>query len=118
MSFESVIIKAGNSVVQISSVPTVDALRTLRATLTAWLLLPLFIAHATHLDPAQERPLDFFEKGETFDEGEDVYAQIEAKIDSVVNGREYNFNGVVIKSTLPISYIRTLLPRFSGARLS
>lgn len=60
--------------------------------------------------------LGFFEKGETFDEGEDVYAQIEQKIDSVINGREYNFNGIVVKSTPPISYIRSLLPRFSGAR--
>ena len=87
MSFESVIIKAGNSVVQISNVPTVDALRTLRVTLIAWLLLPLFIEHAVRLNPVQERPLDFFEKGDTFDEGEDVYAQIAAKIDSVVNER-------------------------------
>jgi len=66
--------------------------------------------------PRSRASLGFFEKGETFDEGEDVYAQIEQKIDSVINGREYNFNGIVIKSTPPISYIRTLLPRFSGAR--
>lgn len=66
--------------------------------------------------PRARASLGFFEKGETFDEGEDVYAQIEQKIDSVVNGREYNFNGIVIKSTPPISYIRSLLPRFSGAR--
>lgn len=66
--------------------------------------------------PRQRASLGFFEKGETFDEGEDVYAQIEQKIDSVINGREYNFNGIVVKSTPPISYIRTLLPRFSSAR--
>lgn len=66
--------------------------------------------------PRSRASLGFFEKGETFDEGEDVYAQIEQKIDSVVNGREYNFNGIVVKSTPPISYIRSLLPRFSGAR--
>lgn len=66
--------------------------------------------------PRSRASLGFFEKGETFDEGEDVYAQIEAKIDSVVNGRKYNFNGIVVKSTPPISYIRSLLPRFSGAR--
>ena len=66
--------------------------------------------------PRSRASLGFFEKGETFDEGEDVYAQIEAKIDSVINGREYNFNGIVVKSTPPISYIRSLLPRFSGAR--
>lgn len=66
--------------------------------------------------PRSRASLGFFEKGETFDEGEDVYAQIEAKIDSVVNGRKYNFNGIVVKSTPPISYIRCLLPRFSGAR--
>ena len=49
-------------------------------------------------------------------EGEDPYAQIEQKIDSVVSGRVYNFNGVSVRSTPPLSYIRTLLPRFSSAR--
>jgi hypothetical protein len=49
-------------------------------------------------------------------EGEDPYAQIEQKIDSVVNGRIHNFNGLSIRSTPPMSYIRTLLPRFSSAR--
>ena len=62
MSFESVIIKVGNSVVQISSVPTVAVRRTLRRTLIAWLLLPHFIAHAEHLNPARERPLDFLRR--------------------------------------------------------
>lgn len=66
--------------------------------------------------PRSRASLGFFEKGETYDEGEDAYAQIEKKIDSVINGREYNFNGIVVKSTPPISYIRSLLPRFSGAR--
>lgn len=66
--------------------------------------------------PKSRSSLGFFEKGETFDEGEDVYAQIEQKTDSVINGREYNFNGIVVKSTPPISYIRSLFPRFSGAR--
>lgn len=37
------------------------------------------------------------------------------KIDSVVNGRIYNFGGVSVRSTPPMSYIRTLLPRFSSA---
>lgn len=66
--------------------------------------------------PRSRASLGFFEKGETFDEGEDFYAQIEAKIDSIINGREYNFNGIVVRSTPPLSYIRSLLPRFSGAR--
>lgn len=66
--------------------------------------------------PRSRASLGFFEKGETFDEGEDVYAQIETKIDSVINGRGYNFNGIVVNSTPPLSYIRSLLPRFSGAR--
>lgn len=66
--------------------------------------------------PRSRASLGFFEKGETFDEGEDIYAQIETKIDSVINGREYNFNGIVVNSTAPLSYIRSLLPRFSGAR--
>nr|DAF78103.1 MAG TPA: Replication associated protein [Microviridae sp.] len=58
----------------------------------------------------------FFEKGCDFVEDEEPYAQIERKIDSVVNGRIYNFNGVSVRSTPPMSYIRTLLPRFSSAR--
>ena len=48
-------------------------------------------------------------------EGEEPYAQIEQKIDSVINGTCYNFNGVSVRSTPPMSYIRTLLPRFSSA---
>lgn len=66
--------------------------------------------------PRSRASLGFFEKGEVFDEGEDVYAQIESKIDSVINGRIYNFSGIGIRSTPPMSYIRTLLPRFSSAR--
>ena len=57
--------------------------------------------------PRSRTSLGFFEKGEVFDACEDVYAQIEAKIDSVINGREYNFNGIVVNSTAPMSYIRT-----------
>ena len=49
-------------------------------------------------------------------EDEDPYAQIEQKIDSVVNGKIHNFNGISVRSTPPMSYIRTLLPRFSSAR--
>lgn len=77
---------------------------------------PLLYRSCRAFKPRSRASLGFFEKGESFDEGEDVYAQIEAKIDSVINGREYNFNGIVVRSTPPISYIRSLLPRFSGAR--
>ena len=55
-------------------------------------------------------------KGCDLVEGEDIYHAIEQKIDSVVNGRIYNFNGISVNSTPPMSYIRTLLPRFSSAR--
>ena len=116
MSFESVIIKVGNSVVQISNVPTVDVHRTLRVTLTAWLLLPFFIAHAAHLNPEHVRRLDFLRKAKHLMKVKTSMRKLSKKIDSVVNGREYNFNGIVVKSTPPISYIRSLLPRFSGAR--
>ena len=51
--------------------------------------------------PRSRASLGFFEKGETFDEGEDVYAQIEQKIDSVINGREYNFNGIYRVINMP-----------------
>lgn len=77
---------------------------------------PLLYRSCRSFKPRSRASLGFFEKGETYDEGEDDYAQIEAKIDSIINGREYNFNGIVVKSTPPISYIRSLLPRFSGAR--
>lgn len=65
--------------------------------------------------PKSRASVGFFEKGCTFVEDDDPYAQIEQKIDSVVNGRVYNFNGVSVRSTPPMSYIRSLLPRFSSA---
>lgn len=77
---------------------------------------PLLYRSCRSFKPRQRASLGFFEKGEVFEEGEDVYYAIEKKIDSVVNGRIYNFNGISVKSTPPMSYIRTLLPRFSSAR--
>lgn len=77
---------------------------------------PLLYRSCRAFKPRQRASIGFFEKGEIFEEGEDVYHAIERKIDSVVNGRVYNFNGISAKSTPPMSYIRTLLPRFSSAR--
>lgn len=77
---------------------------------------PLLYRSCRAFKPRSRASLGFFEKGCDFVEGEDPYAQIEQKIDSVVNGRIYNFNGVSVRSTPPLSYIRTLLPRFSSAR--
>ena len=77
---------------------------------------PLLYRSCRAFRPRQRASIGFFEKGEVFEEGEDVYRAIEQKIDSVVNGRVYNFNGISVKSTPPVSYIRTLLPRFSSAR--
>jgi hypothetical protein len=77
---------------------------------------PLLYRSCRAFKPRQRASLGFFEKGEVFDESEDVYHAIEKKIDSVVNGRVYNFNGISVNSTPPMSYIRTLLPRFSSAR--
>lgn len=76
---------------------------------------PLLYRSCRAFKPRSRASLGFFEKGCDFVEGEDPYAQIEQKIDSVVNGRVYNFNGLSIRSTPPMSYIRTLLPRFSSA---
>jgi hypothetical protein len=76
---------------------------------------PLLYRSCRAFKPRQRASIGFFEKGEVFEEGEDVYHAIEQKIDSVVNGRVYNFNGISVKSTPPMSYIRTLLPRFSSA---
>lgn len=77
---------------------------------------PLLYRSCRAFRPRSRASLGFFEKGCSFVEGEDPYAQIEQKLDSVVNGRVYNFNGVSVRSTPPMSYIRTLLPRFSSAR--
>lgn len=77
---------------------------------------PLLYRSCRAFRPRQRASIGFFEKGEVFEENEDVYHAIEQKIDSVVNGRIYNFNGISVKSTPPMSYIRTLLPRFSSAR--
>nr|DAO25810.1 MAG TPA: Replication associated protein [Microviridae sp.] len=77
---------------------------------------PLLYRSCRAFRPRQRASLGFFEKGEVFEEGEDIYHAIERKIDSVINGRIYNFNGISVKSTPPMSYIRTLLPRFSSAR--
>lgn len=77
---------------------------------------PLLYRSCRAFRPKSRASIGFFEKGCDFVEGEDAYAQIEQKIDSVVNGRVYNFNGISVRSTPPMSYIRTLLPRFSSAR--
>ena len=77
---------------------------------------PLLYRSCRAFRPKSRASIGFFEKGCVFVEDEDPYAQIEQKIDSVVNGRVYNFNGHSVRSTPPLSYIRTLLPRFSSAR--
>lgn len=77
---------------------------------------PLLYRSCRAFRPRSRASIGFFEKGCDFVEDEDPYAQIEQKIDSVINGRVYNFNGLSIRSTPPMSYIRTLLPRFSSAR--
>lgn len=77
---------------------------------------PLLYRSCRSFRPKSRASIGFFEKGCDFVEGDDPYAQIEAKIDSVVNGRCYDFGGVCVRSTPPMSYIRTLLPRFSSAR--
>lgn len=77
---------------------------------------PLLYRSCRAFKPKSRASVGFFEKGRDFVEDEDPYAQIEQKIDSVVNGRVYNFNGISVRSTPPMSYIRTLLPRFSSAR--
>ena len=77
---------------------------------------PLLYRSCRAFKPRSRASVGFFEKGCDFVEDDEPYAQIEKKIDSVVNGRSYNFNGVSVRSTPPVSYIRTLLPRFSSAR--
>lgn len=76
---------------------------------------PLLYRSCRSFRPKSRASIGFFEKGCDFVEDNDPYAQIEAKIDSVINGRIYNFGGLCVRSTPPMSYIRTLLPRFSSA---
>lgn len=76
---------------------------------------PLLYRSCRAFRPRSRSSVGFFEKGCDYVAGEDPYAQIEQKIDSVVNGRIYNFNGVSVRSTPPMSYIRSLLPRFSSS---
>lgn len=76
---------------------------------------PLLYRACRSFRPKSRASVGFFEKGCDFVEDEDPYAQIEQKIDSVVNGRVYIFNGVSVRSTPPMSYIRSLLPRFSSS---
>lgn len=77
---------------------------------------PLLYRSCRAFRPRSRASIGFFEKGCDFVEDENPYAQIEKRIDSVVNGKIYNFNGISVRSTPPMSYIRTLLPRFSSAR--
>lgn len=77
---------------------------------------PLLYRSCRSFRPRSRASVGFFEKGCDFVEDENPYAQIEEKIDSVVNGKVYSFNGISVRSTPPLSYIRTLLPRFSFAR--
>lgn len=77
---------------------------------------PLLYRSCRAFKPRSRASVGFFEKGCDYVEDKDPYAQIEQKIDSVVNGRVYNFDGISVRSTPPMSYIRTLLPRFSSAR--
>lgn len=76
---------------------------------------PLLYRSCRAFRPRSRASVGFFEKGCDFVENDDPYAQIEKRIDSVINGKCYNFNGVSVRSTPPMSYIRTLFPRFSSA---
>ena len=59
---DTVTIRVGTSVVQISNVPLVELVRTLRVTLTACVLLPYYIGHAARLSPDRERLSDSLKK--------------------------------------------------------
>lgn len=76
---------------------------------------PLLYRSCSGFKPRSRASLGFFEKGQDYVESEDLYAQIESKLDSAINGRVYNFNGISVKSTAPLSYVRTLCPQFSSA---
>ena len=112
--YDAVTIRVGNSVVQISNVPQVELVHTLRATLIACVLLPYYIDHAAHLDPNLERPLDSFEKGCSFVEDEDPYAQIEKRsILSLMEGSTTSLVSVFA----PLHPCRISVPYCRGSRL-
>lgn len=56
----------------------------------------------------------FFEKGDSEFPDLDDDETVRKKIYSVLNGIEYNFNGICVRSTPPLSYVRSLLPRFES----
>ena len=60
--YDTVTIRVGSSVVQISRLPEVELLHTLRVTLIALVLLPYYIAHVARLDPTRERLSDSLRK--------------------------------------------------------
>ena len=60
--YDTVTVRVGSSVVQISNVPLAELARTLRVTLTALVLLPYYIAHAARLSPDRERLSDSLKK--------------------------------------------------------
>jgi hypothetical protein len=59
---------------------------------------PLLYRACHAFKPRSRASVGFFEKGCDFVENDDPYAQIEQKIDSVVNGRVYNFNGISVRN--------------------
>ena len=60
--YDTVTVRVGNSVIQISNVPLVELRRTLRVMLIALVLLPYYIAHAARLNPDRERLSDSLRK--------------------------------------------------------
>lgn len=77
---------------------------------------PLLYRSCKGFKPKSRASNGFFEKGMDFDEADDPYAQIDKKLDSCINGRDYIFGGIVVRSTPPLSYLRTILPRFSSVK--
>lgn len=75
---------------------------------------PMLYRSCKGFKPKSRASYGFYEKGSELIEDEDPYVSIRQKLDSCINGRDFCFGGVIVRSTPPLSYLRKILPRFSS----
>lgn len=75
---------------------------------------PMLYRACKGFKPKSRASYGFYEKGSEFVENEDPYVSIEQKLNSCINGRDFCFGGIIVRSTPPLSYLRKILPRFSS----
>lgn len=80
--------------------------------------IPLLYRSCSIFRPRSRASLGFFEKGKSCkdsDSDQDFHAKVQKTFDFCFNGRIFDLGKTTFRSTPPMSYIRTLLPRFSSA---